>query len=138
MICLWFGTKDELAEHLRGAHSHLMVSRSFGCRATSTTMALILYKDEVFLYYKLITEDRNWHIFLQKAGITQQHFNYSITLSTGLPVNDSISTFSVTDISDKFECIYRNAFTCTHFAIEPYISGNEVNMTVTIEANSWD
>ncbi|KDR11332.1 hypothetical protein L798_14873 [Zootermopsis nevadensis] len=100
-------------------------------------MALILYKDEVFLYYKLITEDRNWHIFLQKAGITQQHFNYSITLSTGLPVNDSISTFSVSDISNQFECIYRNSFTCAEWSLQHYISGNEVNMTVTIEARSW-
>jgi hypothetical protein len=134
-MCLFSGNILELSRHVRNAHNDILLTGcTFQCTSVITTVFLILFDSELFLYYKQIN-DGNWHVILQQVGLTNKKYRYKIRLhSEDETVPDHLYTYRMTNVEEEFSTIFdaRRCLVSTDDRLEPFITNDRIDMTITI------
>ena len=73
-----------LLKHLTAAHSDILrIGPTFHTKYLNETVLLILFRGEVFLYQKRIDDNLGLATILQSLGITDNKFEYEVTIRGG-------------------------------------------------------
>jgi hypothetical protein len=144
--CPWIGSLRQLKEHVVWTHSGILKTVStFQCTSLHTTALLILFNEELFLYYKFISDYGHWYAVVQQVGTTNKKYMYKIKLhSEDETVPDRVYIFRVTSIREDFEVLFDapRCFASTDQNMEPFITEHGVDMRVTLKrpsrASRWD
>lgn len=77
-ICAWFGALGTLERHVRETHDDITKkSANFVCKSLKDNVLIILYVEEVFLYYKCIKENGMWCTVVQQLGTINKRYKYT-------------------------------------------------------------
>jgi hypothetical protein len=133
--CYWYGTPRNLKNHVLSSHTNILYRGNvFNCNTLDNAVYLMLYRGEVFLYYKYVTDNGNMYAVVQQAGVTNKKFKYSITLYGDDSEDDISFSFAVTDVSVPYEMIF-DACRCMAMSEdlwEPFVRNRHIKMVVRL------
>ena len=133
--CVWYGALRNLKNHVNSSHTNILRrSNVFDCNSLDNTVRLILYRREIFLYYKYVSHTGIIYAVVQQVGVTNKKFKYSISLSAYDYVDNISFSFPVTDVSVPYEIIF-DAGRCmamTEDRLEPFVRNRQLEMVVRL------
>jgi hypothetical protein len=133
--CDWYGTLGDLKKHVTGSHTNILLQGNvFDCRTLDSTVFIILYRGEIFLYYKYVSDTGIVYAVVQQVGVTNKKFKYSISLSADDSADSICFSFAVTDVNVPYEIIF-DAGRCmamTEDRLEPFVRNLELDMVVRL------
>jgi hypothetical protein len=133
--CVWYGALRNLKNHVTSSHTNILRRGNiFYCNTLDTTVRLILYRREIFLYYKYVSHTGIVYAVVQQVGVTNKKFKYSISLSAYDSVDSISFSFAVTDVSVPYEIIF-DAGRCmamTEDRLEPFVRNRQLEMVVRL------
>lgn len=133
--CVWYGALRNLKNHVTSSHTNILRRGNvFDCNTLDNTVRLILYRREIFLYYKYISYTGIVYAVVQQVGVTNKKFKYSISLSADDSVDSISFSFAVTDVSVPYEIIF-DAGRCmamTEDRLEPFVRNRQLEMVVRL------
>jgi hypothetical protein len=134
-ICAWVGTLGTLEEHVEEEHADVL-SRGcvFGCDSLTNNVLLLLDNNEIFLYYKYISQSGVMFVIVQQVGVTNRKYGYIVELVAINDEDDILETFTAYKITEPFEPIFDNR-RCMVIRIDslgPYIEDGDLAMSVGI------
>jgi len=133
--CVWYGALRNLKNHVTSNHANILRrSNVFNCNTLDNTVRLILYRKEIFLYYKYVSRTGIVYAVVQQVGVTNKKFKYTISLSADDSVDTIRFSFAVTDVSVPYEIIF-DAGRCmamTEDLLEPFIRNRQIEMLVRL------
>jgi hypothetical protein len=133
--CVWYGALRNLKNHVTSSHTNILRRGNvFNCNNLDNTVRLILYRREIFLYYKYVSHTGIVYAVVQQVGLTNKTFKYKISLSADDPVDSISFSFAVTDVSVPYEIIF-DACRCmamTEDCLEPFVKNRQLEMVVKL------
>jgi hypothetical protein len=133
--CVWYGALRNLKNHVTSSHTNILRRGNvFDCNALDSTVRLILYRREIFLYYKYVSHTGIVYAVVQQVGVTDKKFKYSISLFADDSVDSISFSFAVTDVSVPYEIIF-DAGRCmamTEDSLEPFVRNRQLEMVVRL------
>ena len=133
--CVWYGALRNLKNHVNNNHADILRKGNvFSCNTLDNTVRLILYRREIFLYYKYVSHTGIVYAVVQQVGVTKKKFKYTITLSADDSVDTIRFSFAVTDVSVPYEIIF-DAGRCmamTDDRLEPFVRNRQLEMVVRL------
>ena len=134
--CVWYGALRNLKNHVTNNHTNVLRRGNvFDCNSLDNTVRLILYRREIFLYYKYVSRTGIVYAVVQQVGLTNKKFKYSISLSADDSVDTISFSFAVTDVSVPYEIIF-DAGRCmamTEDRLEPFVRNRQLEMVVRLK-----
>jgi hypothetical protein len=134
--CDWCNTLRTVTDHVRECHADILRrGHTFQCKAVENTALLILYKDEVFLYYKRFGYTGHMFAFVQQVGLTKRRYKCRVRIHSRGQSSDIDKEFVINRITETFEaavhsgrCISVDVQNMQHF-----VSNYEIDMVVNIK-----
>jgi len=134
--CDWCNTLRTLADHVRECHADVLrKGPTFQCKAVENTALLILYKEEVFLYYKRFGYTGHMFASVQQVGLTKRKYKCRGRIHSHGQCSDIDKEFVIHSTTETFEaavhfgrCISIDAENMEHF-----VSNYEIDMVVTLK-----
>lgn len=134
--CDWCNTLSNVADHVRECHADVLRNGPiFQCKAAENTALLILYKDDVFLYYKRFGYTGHMFAFVQQVGLTKRKYKCRVRIHSHGQCSDIDKEFAINSITETLEaashsgrCISVDAENVKHF-----VSNYEMDMVVTLK-----
>jgi len=134
--CDWCNTLSTVADHVRECHADVLRrGPTFQCKAVENTALLMLYKDEVFLYYKRFGYTGHMFAFVQQVGLTKRKYKCRARIHSRGQCSDIDKEFVINSITETFEaavhsgrCVSIDAENMEHF-----VSNYEIDMVVTLK-----
>ncbi|XP_023709599.1 uncharacterized protein LOC111865644 [Cryptotermes secundus] len=134
--CNWVGTLDSLHRHVTCDHWGIYRSGPiFRCGSFQNKVLLILFNQEIFLYYKHVTYTGIVYAVVQQVGVTNKEFKYTIKLRAEDETVENITfSFKTEKTSEPLEIIFdaRRCMAMTDESLIPFVAKHELNMTVKI------
>jgi hypothetical protein len=134
--CNWCETLSTLQNHVTECHADIIRRCStFHCKATEDTALLILYRGEVFLYYKRLSYSGHMHVFVQQVGLTNRTYTCKVQIQSRGESEDINRQFDINRITETFE-VAMDLGRCISIdskAMEIFVSNYEIDMVVTIK-----
>jgi hypothetical protein len=138
--CAWSGPAKHMETHLIETHTHLIRSGpTFECQSLKTTVLIILFDSEIFLYYKRVSKDGHCLAFVQQFGATNNRYMYEIRVHTeDETVPDLRYIFRMTSVGFDIEELYiaERCLIASETQLAPFITESGIDMTVTIRRRS--
>jgi hypothetical protein len=133
--CDWYGALRNLKNHVLSSHTNILRRGNvFDCNTLENAVCLILYRGEIFLYYKYVSHTGIMYAVVQQVGVTNKKFKYSISLYGDDSVDNISFSFAVTDVSVPYEIIF-DAGRCmamTEDRLEPFVKNRQLEMVVRV------
>ncbi|PNF18194.1 hypothetical protein B7P43_G18103 [Cryptotermes secundus] len=134
-FCTWVGKLGNLEEHVEDEHGDVL-SRgcTFGCDSLTNKALLVLAYDEIFLYYKYISQISVMYVIVQQVGLTNRKYGYAVELNANNDEDDIVRDFNAYKITEPFGPTF-NYRTCMVIPIDnlgPYIENGKLAMSVGI------
>ena len=138
--CDWCNTLSTVADHVRECHAYILrKGPTFHCKAVENTALLILYKDEVFLYYKRFGYTGHMFAFVQQVGVTKRKYICRVRIHSRGQSSDIDKEFLINRITETFEaavhsgrCISVDAENMEHF-----VSNYEIVILKEFRKRKW-
>ncbi|PNF16921.1 hypothetical protein B7P43_G04203, partial [Cryptotermes secundus] len=134
--CNWVGTQDSLERHVTRAHFGILRRCPiFRCGSFQNNVLLILFKQEIFLYYKHVSITGRVYAVVQQVGVTNKEFKYTIELRAEYETVVNITfSFKTEKTSEPLETIFdaRRCMDMNKETLIPFVVKDELNMTVKI------
>jgi hypothetical protein len=137
ITCYWSGVPNILVMHLEAEHRYILIrGPDFDCRFVVNNALLIMFNNEIFLYYKYVSYTIMYAV-IQQVGMTNEKYEYIIELhAQDETVEDITFKLNVNPISEPFEGLFdaRECMAVTIECLEPFMVKNELNMKVKIKS----
>jgi hypothetical protein len=134
--CKWVGTLSRIGSHVTTAHAGIVRRCSvFSCGSFRNTVLLILFDQEIFLYYKHVSYTGIMYAVVQQVGVTNRGYRYTIELrAQDETVETVIFSFKTDKTTHPFEVVFdaRTCMAMTDVSLEPFVVNEELNMKVKI------
>jgi hypothetical protein len=136
ITCIWVGNLGHLERHVTNAHAAILRRcRVFRCGTFQNKVLLILFNQEIFLYYKHVSYTGIVYAVVQQVGVTNKSYRYIIELRTEDETVDNITfSFKIENTSQPLEMVFdaRRCMAMTDESLEPFVVNKELNMWVKI------
>jgi hypothetical protein len=134
--CDWSNTLSTVADHVRECHADILrKGPTFQCKAVENTALLILYKDEVFLYYKRFGYTGHMFAFVQQVGLTKRKYKCRVRIHSRGQSSDIDKEFVINRITETFEAAVHSGRCISVDAenMEYLVSNYEIDMVVILK-----
>jgi hypothetical protein len=123
-----------LVEHLLSKHRYILIQEpEFDCEHVAIRVLLILFDNEVFLYYKHISQT-SMHVLVQQVGLTNEKYKFRIELSAWDAEDNINFTGNATSIDEDFETVF-NTYDCLTINLDnldKFATNSDIDMKVKI------
>jgi hypothetical protein len=131
--CRWSGKATILVQHLLAEHSRFLIrAPEFHCRHIMNRELLIVFNDEVFLYYKFVSHAYVYAV-VQQVGLTGEKYEYTVEFRAEEDKDDNIIfTLNPHSIDLPLETIFDD-FDCMAIDFDrllPFKTNMEVDMAM--------